>query len=111
MQPRIKTTKYFPNSDSHPLLHLNLHCTSTSTPLSQIEELEEKLANKKMYMEELQENEKLLYESFTEQLGENNKFADFLTKVSYWDCRRKLRSLYMINSISSSISKYREVML
>ena len=34
-----------------------------------------------MYMEELQENEKLLYDSFTEQLGENNKFADFLTKV------------------------------
>ncbi|KAL5270283.1 hypothetical protein ACHWQZ_G001132 [Mnemiopsis leidyi] len=46
-----------------------------------IEELEEKLSNKKMYMEELQENEKLLYDSFTEQLGENNKFADFLTKV------------------------------
>ena len=34
-----------------------------------------------MYMEELKENEKLLYDSFTEQLGENNKFADFLTKV------------------------------
>ena len=34
-----------------------------------------------MYMGELQESEKLLYESFTEQLGENNKFADFLTKV------------------------------
>ena len=34
-----------------------------------------------MSMEELQENEKLLYDSFTEQLGENNKFADFLTKV------------------------------
>ena len=34
-----------------------------------------------MYMSELQESEKLLYESFTEQLGENNKFADFLTKV------------------------------
>jgi uncharacterized coiled-coil protein SlyX len=47
----------------------------------QIEELEEKLSSKKMYMEELQENEKLLYESFTDQLGENNKFADFLTKV------------------------------
>jgi len=46
-----------------------------------IEELEEKLSSKKMYMEELQENEKLLYESFTDQLGENNKFADFLTKV------------------------------
>ena len=34
-----------------------------------------------MLMDEMQESEKLLYESFTEQLGENNKFADFLTKV------------------------------
>ena len=47
----------------------------------QIEELEEKLSSKKLYMEELQENEKILYDSFTEQLGENNKFADYLTKV------------------------------
>ncbi|XP_063689299.1 cilia- and flagella-associated protein 44-like isoform X17 [Bolinopsis microptera] len=46
-----------------------------------IEELEEKLSSKKLYMEELQENEKILYDSFTEQLGENNKFADYLTKV------------------------------
>merc|ERR1712007_390837 len=46
-----------------------------------IEELEEKLAGKKMCMEEMQDNEKRLYESFTDQLGENNKFADFLTKV------------------------------
>ena len=49
--------------------------------ISQIEEIEDKLSSKKMSMEELQENEKLLYDSFTEQLGENNKFADFLTKV------------------------------
>ena len=47
----------------------------------QMDELREKLESKKMYREEMEENEKLLYEGFTEALGENNKFADFLTKV------------------------------
>ncbi|XP_070551975.1 cilia- and flagella-associated protein 44-like isoform X2 [Ptychodera flava] len=44
-------------------------------------ECQQKLDNKKKDIEKLQEKEKALYAQFQQSLGENNKFADFLTKV------------------------------
>lgn len=40
-----------------------------------------KLELKKKEIEKLQEKEKALYAQFQASLGENNKFADYLTKV------------------------------
>lgn len=56
-----------------------------------------------MYMEELQENEKLLYDSFTEQLGENNKFADFLTKVFKKKIKRVKKTAEMEGGIMAKL--------
>ena len=56
-----------------------------------------------MYMEELQENEKLLYDSFTEQLGENNKFADFLTKVFKKKIKRVKKTAEMEGGIMAQL--------
>uniref|UniRef100_A0ABM0LYK4 Myosin-2 heavy chain-like n=1 Tax=Saccoglossus kowalevskii TaxID=10224 RepID=A0ABM0LYK4_SACKO len=44
-------------------------------------ECQQKLDNKKKDIERLQEKEKTLCTQFQQSLGENNKFADFLTKV------------------------------
>ena len=54
-------------------------------------------------MEELQENEKLLYDSFTEQLGENNKFADFLTKVFKKKIKRVKKTAEMEGGIMAQL--------
>ncbi len=40
-----------------------------------------KLEVKKKEIEKLQEREKALYAAFQVSLGDNNKFADYLTKV------------------------------
>lgn len=47
----------------------------------QIEECHEKIEAKKKELEKLQERERNIHSSFFASLGENNKFADYLTKV------------------------------
>ena len=47
----------------------------------QMLEVQGKIDSKKKDIEKLQEKEKTLMVSFTQSLGENNKFADYLTKV------------------------------
>ena len=44
-------------------------------------EVQQKIENKKKDIEKLQDKEKALLSMFTQSLGENNKFADYLTKV------------------------------
>ncbi|KAK3770719.1 hypothetical protein RRG08_037905 [Elysia crispata] len=48
---------------------------------SKMLEVQGKIDSKKKDIEKLQEKEKSLMASFTQSLGENNKFADYLTKV------------------------------
>lgn len=47
----------------------------------QVVEVQQKLEAKKKDIEKLLEKEKTLNTSFMASLGENNKFADYLTKV------------------------------
>lgn len=47
----------------------------------QIVDVTSKVEIKKKEIEKLQEKEKALYAQFQASLGENNKFADYLTKV------------------------------
>ena len=47
----------------------------------QLIEIQQKLESKKKDIEKMQEKEKVLHATFTASLGENNKFAEFLTKV------------------------------
>ena len=49
--------------------------------MSQIEEAQWALAEKEKQLGKLQEQEKALHTSFSEAIGENNKFKDFLMKV------------------------------
>ena len=44
-------------------------------------EVQQKIENKKKDIEKLQDKEKALLSMFTQSLGDNNKFADYLTKV------------------------------
>ncbi|XP_077985504.1 cilia- and flagella-associated protein 44-like isoform X2 [Glandiceps talaboti] len=48
---------------------------------SKVMDCQVKLDNKKKDIEKLQEKEKALYAQFQQSLGDNNKFAEFLTKV------------------------------
>ncbi len=52
----------------------------------QIEEAQWSLTEKERLVSKLHEQEKALHTSFSEALGENNKFKDFLTKVSAGSC-------------------------
>lgn len=49
--------------------------------LPQVVEVQQKLEGKRKDIEKLQEKEKALHATFVTSLGENNKFADYLTKV------------------------------
>ena len=49
--------------------------------VDQIIEVQERLSSKKKDIERLQEKEKALLTTFQASLGDNNKFADYLTKV------------------------------
>lgn len=44
-------------------------------------DVQQKIENKKKDIDKLQEKEKALHAMFVQSLGENNKFADYLTKV------------------------------
>lgn len=48
-----------------------------------------KLEAKKKDIEKLQERDKALQETFKQSLGENNKFADYLSKVFKKKIKRK----------------------
>ena len=48
---------------------------------SQVAECQLKLDGKRKDIDRLNEKEKALYANFQASLGENNKFAEFLTKV------------------------------
>lgn len=49
--------------------------------LLQVLDINQKIELKKKEIEKLQEKEKALHAMFVQSLGENNKFADYLTKV------------------------------
>ena len=62
-----------------------MKCSFCVFGYTQIETCQQEIFEKEKQLYRLQEQEKALSQSYTESIGDNNKFKDFLLKVRYGD--------------------------